>query len=32
MIERMIEKYYQVKYAYFYKGKKAAIYELLGKN
>jgi len=32
MIERMIEKYYQVKYAYFYKGKRAAILELLGKN
>ena len=32
MIERMIEKYYQVKYAYFYKGKKAAVLELIGKN
>jgi len=32
MIERMIDKYYQVKYAYFFKGKKAAILELLGKN
>jgi len=32
MIERMIDKYYQVKYAYFFKGKRAAILELIGKN
>jgi len=32
MIEKIMVKYYQIKYAYFYKGKKVAIYELLGKN
>ena len=31
MIERMIDKYYQIKYAYFFKGKRAAIRELIGK-
>jgi len=29
MIDRLIDKYYQVKYAYFYKGKIEAIKELL---
>jgi len=31
MINKLIEKYYQVKYAYFFKGKRAALNEILGK-
>jgi len=31
MIEKIIQKYYQCKYAYFYKGKKGLINEILGR-
>ena len=31
MIEKMIDKYYRIKYAYFFKGKRAAFNELIGK-
>jgi hypothetical protein len=30
MIERIMTKYYQIKYAYFFKGKRAAIREVIG--
>jgi hypothetical protein len=29
MIDRLIDKYYRVKYSYFFKGKREAIKELL---
>jgi|DEB0MinimDraft_12_1074336.scaffolds.fasta_scaffold03951_7 hypothetical protein len=29
MIDRLIDKYYRVKYSYFFKGKREAIRELL---
>ena len=29
LVKQLIDKYYQVKYAYFYKGKREAIRELL---
>ena len=31
MIEKIMTKYYQIKYAYFFKGKRAAFNEILGK-
>ena len=31
MIEKMIDKYYRCKYAYFFKGKRGLLNEILGK-